>query len=143
MDAELCIAKRGAIRTAEWSKLKDLPEEPHPQEFSLEPELLGQDEDGNLITSAVVAWKGRTTLKAAITTTKAESLGLDTLRAALAGGDKTTLFTWRPIFYAKHYGDTDDAKQKSFRRVRESLAGKGLISIEGDHYSIPLSPGRT
>lgn len=143
MDAELCVTRRGAIRTAEWTKLKDLPDEPHPQEFALESELLGQDEEGKLITSAVVAWKGRTALKATAYTTKAENLGLETLRAAIAGGDKTTLFTWRPIFYAKHWGDTDDAKQKSFRRVRESLAGKGLISIEGEHYSIPLSRGRT
>jgi hypothetical protein len=143
MDAELCITKRGAIRTAEWTKLKDLPDEPHPQEFALESELLGQDEDGNLITSAVVAWQGRAAVRSITSTTKAENLGLETLRAALAGGDNTTLFTWRPIFYAKHWGDCDDAKQKSFRRVRESLASKGLISIDGDHYSIPLSQGRT
>ena len=99
--------------------------------------LLDQDEDGELITSCVVSWQGRAAVKATVTTTKAESLGLDTLRTAFAGGDWATLGTWRTIFYAKHWGDNDDAKQKSFRRVRESLAGKGLIAIDGEHYSIP------
>ncbi len=137
MDAELCITKRGAIRTAEWTKLKDLPDEPRPQEFALESELLGQDDDGNLITSAVVAWKGRTTLKTNVTTTKAEDLGLDTLRAALAGGDSATLTAWRTMFYAKHWGDSEAAKQKAFQRVRGALVGKKLIRIDGGDYSIP------
>ena len=135
MDAELCVTKRGAIRTAEWTKLKDLPDEPHPQEFALEPELLGQDEDGNLITSAVVEWKGRTTAKARTTTTKAEDLGLETLRTACAGSNSATLTAWRTTFYTKHWGDDAEVKRKAFLRVRASLAGKNLISIDGDSYS--------
>jgi len=136
MDAELCITKRGTIRTMEMTKLKDLPDEPHPQEFALESELLGQDEDGNLITSAVVEWKGRTTIKTSTTITKAESLGLETLRTACAGSDNSSLSTWRTAFYGKHWGDSDEVKKKAFQRVRASLAGKKLININGEHYSI-------
>jgi RecA-family ATPase len=136
MDAELCITKRGAIRTAEWIKLKDLPEELHPQEFALEPELLGQDDDGNLITSAVVEWRGETTAQTSRPLTRTENLGLETLRHSITEGYSATLEAWRTTFYEKHWGDTHNTKKQAFARIRESLSGRGLIRIDGENYSI-------
>jgi len=137
VDAELCITKRGGIRTAEWTKLKDLPEEPHPQEFIFVSELLGMDEDGALITSAVVEWRGAATSKAPAALTPTEELGLETLKTACAGTGTASLDEWRRVFYLKHWGDDAEAKRKAFLRVRSSLVKKGVIDIVGDLYSIP------
>jgi hypothetical protein len=136
MDAELCVTRRGAIRTAEWTKLKDLPDEPRPREFALESESLGQDEDGNPVTSAVVAWGGETAVQTSKPLTRTENLGLETLRHSITEGYSATLEAWRATFYEKHWGDTFNTKKQAFARIRETLAGRGLIRIDGEHYSI-------
>ena len=43
---------------------------------------------------------------------------------------------WRDAFYAKHTGDTTDAKKKAFQRVRSALAEAGRIEATDDTYLI-------
>ncbi len=139
MDVELCITKREGARIAEWTKLKDLPEEPRPQEFVLERVLVSAEADGELISSAVVSWQGQAARRTAIALTRAENLGLNTLTITIVkeGSSSTSLEAWREEFYSRHWGDSDAAKQKAFRRVRESLAGKNLIVVRDGLYSLP------
>jgi hypothetical protein len=139
MDVELCITKREGARIAEWTKLKDLPEEPRPQEFVLERVLVSAEEDGELISSAIVSWRGQVARRTATILTKVESLALNTLTTAIVkdGSPSTSLDAWRAEFYSGHWGDNDAAKQKAFRRVRESLVGKNLIVVRDGLYSLP------
>jgi hypothetical protein len=136
LDFELCVSRRGGVRVAEWTKMKNLPDEPRPQEFILEPVLVDATEDGELVRSAVVSWKGQASSRATVATTKVEMLGLNTLRTAsvTSGGLAASLEAWRPLFYAGHWGDNDAAKQKAFRRTRESLLNKGLVRVNEDKY---------
>jgi AAA domain len=141
-DAELSVSMNGVQRMAQWTKLKDQPKDSTGREFALIPVVLGVDEDAEesenpLITSCAVEWQGTATVRKDNHPTKTEILGLDTLRTALAGGDKTTEAHWRAAFYLKHWGENDDTKQAAFRRVKASLAGKKLIDIDGYNYSIP------
>jgi AAA domain len=140
-DAELSVSMNGVQRVAQWTKLKDQPKDPTGREFALIPVVLGIDEDAEegenpLITSCAVEWQGTTSARKDNHPTKTEILGLDTLRTALAGGEKTTGARWRVAFYKKHWGENDDTKQAAFRRVKASLAGKKLIEIDGYNYSI-------
>jgi len=139
MDIELCITKREGARIAEWTKLKDLPEEPRPQEFVLGRVLVSAEEDGELISSAVVSWQGQSARRTAIALTRTENLGLNTLTNTIVkeGSSSTSLDAWREVFYSQHWGDSDAGKQKAFRRVRESLAGKNLIVVRDGLYSFP------
>lgn len=140
LETELRITSRGVTRIADWTKLKDLPEEPHPQEFVLEKELLGQDDDGNFITSCVVEWKGETEVKASTTVTAGEDLGLLTLKTAIKEGDDggfdASLEGWRRAYYKKSTAEDTAAKRQAFNRIRKSLAQKGLITVDNDRYSI-------
>jgi hypothetical protein len=145
-DAELSVSMNGIQRIAQWTKLKDQPKDSTGWEFVLIPVIIGRDdaaEEGEnpMITSCCVEWQGTAIVKKDSTPTKTEILGLNTLKIAMAGGESTALDPWRIAFYAKHWADNDDAKQKSFIRVRASLAGKGLIAIDGYNYSIPKHLG--
>ncbi|MBE0568743.1 MAG: AAA family ATPase [Deltaproteobacteria bacterium] len=139
LDVELCITNREGARIAEWTKLKDLPEEPCPQEFVLERVLVSAEEDGDLISSAVVSWQGQAARRPTITQTRTEKLGLKTLTITILEEESssTSLDAWREEFYSQHWGDNDAAKQKAFRRVRESLVGKDLIVVRDGLYSLP------
>ncbi len=146
MDAEMQVSMQGAVRIARWMKLKDLPLDNTGYEFVLIPEIIGEDEtaeegEDRIIRSCVVEWQGKTTSRKIVETTRTESFGLETLRAAIAGGDNASLVAWRAAFNAKHWGDSDKSKQKAFLRVRESLAAKDLVKVDGNYYSIPAGNG--
>ena len=145
-DAELSVSMNGVQRIAQWTKLKDQPKDSTGREFALIPVIIGMDDDveegeNPLVTSCCVEWQGITTVKKDSQPTRTEMLGLDTLRRAIAGGESASLDQWKTAFYAGHWADNDDAKQKAFVRVRASLAGKGLIAIDGYNYSITKHSG--
>jgi hypothetical protein len=43
---------------------------------------------------------------------------------------------WRVYFYAKHTGDTADAKRKAFQRVRKDMTENGRMTAENNVYLI-------
>jgi len=75
---------------------------------------------------------------------KAQLLALNTyVTAAVAGGVwkdgaflGVDLEDWRAAFYAKHTGDTPEAKKKAFQRVRTDLQGAGRVTVENDLYFV-------
>ena len=44
---------------------------------------------------------------------------------------------WRQFFYAKHTGDTAEAKKKAFQRVRVNMVNVGLLVVQDDVYLTP------
>jgi hypothetical protein len=135
------VFQQGTARIAKWVKLKDQPLDPNGYEFTLRRVVLGEDEtaeegEDKLITSCVVEWGGETAVQISKILTRTENLGLETLRHSITDGYSATLEAWRATFYEKHWGDNAHAKQMAFLRTRESLAGRGLIRIDGEHYSI-------
>jgi|GEM_PF-1999632 len=147
LDTEIFVSEetRGGTRIVEFKKMKDLPEEPRPQKFTLVPVTLGlDDEDGEPITSCVVKWEGRTARKKIVKPTPTEELGLSTLKIALKGRVEASLEEWRKEFYTLHTGDNKRSKKDTFNRVRVGLTAKGLVKVRDDVYSLPFEPvGRT
>ena len=41
---------------------------------------------------------------------------------------------WRKTFYAKHTGDTTEAKQKAFQRARKDITDNGMMTVQDDVY---------
>ncbi len=139
MDAELCVSRKGNVHHAEWTKLKDLPEEPAPLAFILESQDVGPDDVKEPITSAAVVWRGAHVARP----TDTEELGLQTLRDAMAenGGGPVTEAVWREGFMAVHGGKRRNDKRTAFSRVRHSLVNKRLIAVDGGQVALSPSAG--
>lgn len=120
-----------------------------PFRYSLRQSVLGQDEDGEDITSCVIeptdASPGEA--KARPRLTDPERIALEALRTVIIergqpspGGDIPHAVTvariddWRREAYRRGLtdADTDEARKKAFQRVRHSLQVKHLIGISGD-----------
>jgi RecA-family ATPase len=41
---------------------------------------------------------------------------------------------WRKTFYAKHTGDTTEAKQKAFQRARKDMTDNGMMTVQDNVY---------
>ncbi|OIP35119.1 MAG: hypothetical protein AUK27_05490 [Deltaproteobacteria bacterium CG2_30_66_27] len=138
VDAEFSVSKRNGVRVVRWTKTKDGEDSP-PIEFALESVSLGQDLDGDEVSTAVVRWKSGTFQNVPQKTTQNEKMALETLRQAIEEANGLPVFVdaWRPIFYGKHTGDNDEAKRKAFKRVRDSLVKKELIRVDDAMYSVP------
>lgn len=76
--------------------------------------------------------------------TPSQRLGIETYKAA---ADTSGLWVdgifkgvnveaWRSQFYAKHTGDTQDAKRKAFLRVRNDLVNSKRIIVDDDVYQL-------
>jgi 5S rRNA maturation endonuclease (ribonuclease M5)/KaiC/GvpD/RAD55 family RecA-like ATPase len=120
-----------------------------PFKYTLRQSVLGTDEDGEDITSAVVeptdASPGVTRGKPRLTNT--EKIALDALDEALIdhgvtqpitsvpnGGRAVMVETWRPYAYRRRISDADTAesRKKAFQDARKGLQAKRVIGIEGE-----------
>lgn len=76
--------------------------------------------------------------------TPSQRLGIETYKAAAEAGGVwgdgafkgVYIEEWRSQFYAKHTGDTQDAKRKAFLRVRNDLVSSKRITVDDDVYRI-------
>ena len=143
MDFEVCISGKEGPRKFEFMKMKDA-EEPPAQSFTLKPVCLGEDEDGEPITSCVVRWSGEASAAGTTRLNAAEELGLETLRRlTIEAGESTAhLDDWRKVFYSRHHGDNPGTKRRAFTRTREALLAKGFIQVRDDNYSLLSRPQR-
>ncbi len=120
-----------------------------PLKYTLRQSVLGQDEDGEDITSCVVeptdASPGVTRGKPNLT--NAEKIALEALDEALieqgvvqpiisvpSGGRAVKVDVWRGYAYRKRISEADnqEARKKAFQNVRMGLQAKKVIGIEGD-----------
>lgn len=120
-----------------------------PLKYTLRQSVLGVDEEGEDITSAVVeptdASPGETRGKPKLT--HAEKIALEALDEALIeqgvaqpiasvprGSKAVKIEAWRGYAYRKGITDADnpEARKKAFQNVRHGLQAKKVIGIEGD-----------
>lgn len=115
-----------------------------PFKYELLQSVLGTDEDGDDITSCVIAptdasigeTKGTTRLP------DAARIALDALKLAIGeqgqpspGGQipdsvkVVSVEVWRDYAYRRGLGDTQEAKKKAFQRARETLSSKGEVAM--------------
>lgn len=114
--------------------------------FLLKAVPLGTDEDGDPLSSCVVApdvTARRAERRPHLT--PSQEYGLASLKAALqeAGDDAVHIDVWRRHFYARSTADNTEAKRKAFGRARESLVSLGVIIVQDDMYSVPSGTGGT
>ncbi len=142
LDAAIEVKRSGDDR--EWSvaKAKDGADgKAHP--FMLEVLDMGEDEDGDAITSCVI----RPSVGAGMKTkplTPIQQMGMDAFMAAastnIGGADQTVharLDQWRDEFYRRSTADNTDSKARSFHRVRAALVELGKLTNLGDVYRTP------
>lgn len=136
LDTEYRVEKDGSTLKLTNTKMKDA-EAPQDMFFSLN-EI---DLDGSA-TSAVLEVTEAPERKHKMTPT--QTLGLSTYATAAASSgiwdDDGKAFrgvhieAWREAFYAKHTGDSADAKKKAFQRVRKDMADAGRMKVQDDVY---------
>lgn len=105
--------------------------------FKLDLIPLGQDEDGDVITSCVAS-PDTLTKAADKPLTKSNVYALESLRTALQkkGSGSVHVDDWRPVFYGGHTADKTDSKRKSFDRARKELVSANMVCVSNDIYSI-------
>lgn len=157
VDAEFCLTDKGDVRTLTATKVKDAPTPP-PLAFELEQvQLPWLDDEGNHETSVVLADADGQKKTSAKRVSPVQRLGFETLLDATdeagfpppdhlaeelpPGTVLVSLEAWRREFYARHMGDTPDAKRKAFQRARNDLAELGAIGHRSDAYWITQSCG--
>ncbi len=110
--------------------------------FALQVITLGQDSDGESITSCVINPDSAEPVRGGQLTDK-QQRALDNYRKAAATvgtTDHQGLFIglhperWRAVFYADSPLDSDSAKKKDFTRQRQALVAKGLLIIHEQRY---------
>ena len=150
VDAAVEIVRHGesGICEGKVTKVKD-GGDVEPFRYSLRQSVLGQDDDGEDITSCVVeptdASPGER--KSGPRLTPAERIALDALDEALADGGMLSptasapsgvravkVEAWRTHAYRKRISEADnqEARKKAFQNVRLGLQAKRLVGIEGD-----------
>lgn len=142
LDAAIEVKRSGDDR--EWSvaKAKDGADgKAHP--FMLEVVDMGEDEDGDPITSCVIRPSAGVGVKAK-TLTLVQQLGMDAfMAAALSNIDDADpsvhvrLDQWRDEFYRRSTADNLDSKRRAFNRVRNDLINSGRLTVTDDIYRIP------
>lgn len=142
LDAAIEVKRSGDDR--EWSvaKAKDGADgKAHP--FKLEVVDMGEDEDGDAITSCVIRPSAGAGVKAK-PLTQIQQVGMDAFMAAasanIGGADQSVharVDQWRDEFYRRSTADNTDSKARSFHRVRAALVELGKLTNAGDVYRLP------
>lgn len=142
LDAAIEVKRSGDDR--EWSvaKAKDGADgKAHP--FMLEVVDMGEDEDGDPITSCVIRPSAGAGVKAK-PLTQIQQVGMDAFMAAasanIGGADQSLharLDQWRVEFFRRSTADTDGGKRSSFSKVRNELVSLGKLVSLNDVYRLP------
>jgi hypothetical protein len=129
LDVEFVLERTGNVITMKNTKMKDA--EPAPDMAFAITQHQGS---AILIDTALPAQAGKSM-------SQSQRLGLASLKAALSehsDGGTVSLEQWRAAFYARHTGDSSDAKKKAFQRVREALVERELIEVADDRYGLSM-----
>lgn len=137
LDASIFVDRNGDARSWKADKVKD-GRDGIAHTFRLNVMTIGTDEDGDDITSCTIeADDGLPIAGYPKPLAGAAQVALQAFNEVAAsdgllddGGAFTglPLNIWREAFYAKHEGDTPDAKRKAFNRAKRSLIELQFIS---------------
>jgi hypothetical protein len=141
LDAAILVERAGDARTWRIEKAKD-GEDGATHGFRLEGVVIGQDDFGEEITSAVVISDHNATnsdkpltgnRRLALQTfhEAANSHGTIAEDGSFAG---VPIAAWREAFYRASPAENDDAKRKAFNRARNDLIEIGALTVENDVY---------
>jgi len=106
--------------------------------FRREVVTLGEDEDGDPITSCVIVPDFAPSQKER-RLSPGMRLGLETFMAALGDtedGAVVHLEAWRDHFYCVSTADTSEAKKKAFLRARKDLVEAEILAVTNDFYAL-------
>jgi hypothetical protein len=147
-DTEIEVSRDSGTRvvTARVTKQKEMPTEGEFP-FKFDGVELGQDEDGDLVTSCVVTHEGDVTGQAQPKVTGKALLGfrkladcINTLGIALPPSryipphvTGVTLDQWRKHLLSASIISRDGNPRQEFKRIKEKLQEEGLIAIWEDH----------
>ena len=136
------VVKNGNRREWITRKVKDGMDGQHFP-FRLALIDLGEDEDGDRVTSCVAVPDEDAWQEEEKPLSPALNYALESLRAALekSGADSIHVDDWRPNFYAGHTADNDNAKKVAFHRDRKKLVTLGKICVENNRYSFAAPLG--
>ena len=141
IDTELKVELADGGRTLACTKQKDA-EPPATVGFTLTTAVLGEDEDGDPITSCTVSYgQPESATSKQRTPPAAQRIALKALETALVNHGETHhgdlcvhLDEWRQAAYAAGIADTAEAKQKAFSRTRTTLVSNGDVVCTDDFY---------
>jgi hypothetical protein len=140
-DAQIKVTRKGASRTWSVEKSKDAADGAE-HGFALEEVRLGEDEDGDPITSCVIVAEEGPPKERARPLGKNERLGIESYRRAAecfgqldcAGGFVGLhVDDWRSAFFEAATCD-EESKRGTFRRAREQLVERGLLTVRNNVY---------
>lgn len=143
LDAAILVERTGETRTWRIDKAKE-GEDGATHGFKLESVVVGVDEFGENITSAVVV-ADHFSPAADKPLARSAQLALRTFHeAANAAGiieedgsfGGVPVAAWREIFYRSSPADNPQSKRKAFIRARNDLIDAGTISVENDNYRL-------
>jgi AAA domain len=151
VDTEIEVTDNDGWHRASWEKQRDGPIGFY-YEFKLEPHVIGEDEDGDEVTSCLVVdlkYVGEKQKKAT-RISPAQKVALDALsdlldqpcniasNEAMGTGAKVgqtvgSVDAWRQLCYDRDVSDkTQGAKQKAFKRTVEGLQAKHKVQVYQD-----------
>ena len=145
LDAVVAVKRNGERRTWTAEKVKD-GQDGLSRHFKLAVVPLGIDDDGDDITSAVIAPEHGT-----FTPARSKPLSPGTVAAMTVFRDAAGKFgklnddgeflglhieAWREEFYRTSTKDSEDAKRQAFGRARKALVEAGELRVDNDHYLI-------
>jgi putative DNA primase/helicase len=142
LDAAIEVKRSGDER--EWSvaKAKDGADgKSHP--FMLDIVNMGEDEDGDPITSCVIRPSAGAGVRAK-PLTQAQQIGMDAFMVAasanIVGDDQSVharVEQWRDEFYRRSTAETQGGKRSTFSKVKNELVELGKLTVSADVYRIP------
>lgn len=131
----ILLVEMGAIRSATVTKQKDA-EAGTPISFALATVTLGQDEDGEPVTSAVVTYfrtqaGGKPLAKQvqAVLTLLTDLLDTDDAEIDTAGKKWVAEHTWRQAWIADGGADKTETSRRTFSRHKKALINHGVITV--------------
>ncbi|MGH8522738.1 MAG: AAA family ATPase [Gammaproteobacteria bacterium] len=144
---DAAIEVRRSADHREWlvAKSKD-GEDGHAHAFRLEVVDLGQDDEGEPISSCVIRAGAERAASKPLTTSQRR--GVDTFLAAAAlnpdsddAAPHAHLKAWRDEFYRTSTADNLEAKRKAFTRVRAELVDLNKLVVSSEIYRLPTAFG--
>lgn len=135
LDFEYRIEKDGDTISLSNTKMKDA-EPPAQICFALTTVELEDAASAVLVLSDAPAPKAKTSIQHKIAIASYQTAAIKEGIWEEGAFRGVHLEHWREAFYAKHTGDTQQAKKKAFQRVRTELANSGKLKVHDDVYVI-------
>ena len=147
VDAAIEVNRNGDRRAWRADKVKDGADGAE-HGFCLDVIELGTDDDGDTLTSCAIAPDDHAPRHKLMTEAQRQGIAAYCLSCEAGNGmlDAAGNFiglhleAWRSKFYEMSTADTQEAKRKSFERVRKSMQAYDLLTVANDVYRV-TEPG--